>query len=614
MSQFQNRIIIIMKRLHNKLAIIACVLFLISIMYACQEDYLERGAIGSLSETTLSTKAGAEGLLIGAYSLLDGVGTGGDVWAVAVSNWIFGGIASDDAHKGSEYGDEPLAELIESYKTEAVNADVNYKWHALYSGVQRANDVLRLLPMVKDAALSADEAKQIEAEAVFLRAVYHFEAAKMWINVPYINELVNFGAGNYKVSNTSSIWPKIEADFQFAVDNLTATKPQAGRANSWAAKAFLAKVYMFQHKFTEAKPLLADIIANGVTSSGEKYALVNFSDNFNPSMRNGPESVFAVQMSVKDGANGQNGNGGDVLNFPGGGPANCCGFYQPSFSLVNSYKTDPDTGLPLIDTFNDSDVKNDQGIATTEPFTPYTGTLDPRLDYTVGRRGIPYLDWGLHPGMAWIRQQHSGGPYSPIKSIYYKAAQASTSDTFQGWGANQATSNNYNMIRFADVLLWAAEVEVEVGSLTQAQVYVNLVRARAANPDGWVKTYIDPNDPMVGFTNIPAANYKIGLYTNEFAQGQDFAREAVRFERKLELAMEGHRFFDLQRYDNGTGYMADVLNAYVQHETSIPGYTNTYMLGAKFIKGKNEVYPIPQAQIDLSVEGGSSVLQQNPGY
>ena len=171
------------------------------------------------------------------------------------------------------------------------------------------------------------------------------------------------------------------------------------------------------------------------------------------------------------------------------------------------------------------------------------------------------------------------------------------------------------MIRFDDVILWAAEVEVEIGSLSKAQEYINLIRARAAHESDWVKTYVDNSDPLKGFTNIPAANYKIGLYTNEFeSKGQEFAREAVRFERKLELGMEGHRFFDLQRWDNGTGYMADAINAYIKHETSVPGYNWLYMNGATFVKGKNEIYAIPLSQIDLSVVDGTPILHQNPNY
>jgi hypothetical protein len=160
---------------------------------------------------------------------------------------------------------------------------------------------------------------------------------------------------------------------------------------------------------------------------------------------------------------------------------------------------------------------------------------------------------------------------------------------------------------------------VEIGDLSKAEMYVNLVRERAANPDGFVHTYIDPENPLKGFTNIPAANYKVGLYTGQFAaNGQTFARDAVRFERKIELAMENHRFYDLQRYDNGTGYMADVINAHLEHEVNIPGYfmegRDQYLSGARFKKGKNEIFPIPQAQIDLSTTLDGATLTQNPGY
>ncbi|MET6996005.1 RagB/SusD family nutrient uptake outer membrane protein [Chitinophaga defluvii] len=575
---------------------------------ACKQSYLERQAIGSTSENILATKAGADALLIGAYSLLNNGGTVGGGWPSG--KWIFGGVASDDAHTGTEAGALQPVPAFESYTADATLYPLNDKWRFFYSAIQRSNDVLRILPKIPKNAITDEQALQIKAEAVFLRAVYHFEAALMWRNIPYIDESISFANNNYMVGNDGPVWAQLETDFKFAADNLTETKPAPGRANSWAAKAFLVKLYLFQHKFNEAKPLVTDIINKGMTANGKKYDLMaNYHDNFVPSKKNGPESVFAVQMSVNDGAGGANGNNsnGEGNAGPYGGPYPSYGFYQPSFSLVNSYKTDPVTGLPLLETFNNSDVKNDQGLASSEPFTPYTGTLDSRLDWTVGRRGIPLLDWGVMPGQAWVRQQSVAGPYVHIKNANPQSEPEARE--------NNSTSVNYCMIRFADVLLWAAEIEVEVGSLDQAEKYVNRVRARAANPAGWVYTYIDNNNPMKGFTNTPAANYKVGLYNGEFTQkGKSFARESVRFERKLELAMENHRFFDLQRYDNGTGYMADVLNAYIKHETTIPGYNFAYMVGAKFTKGKNELYPIPQAQIDLSVVNGKPLLKQNPNY
>ncbi len=576
------------------------------------KNFLEINAPGTLGEQTLYTKEGADALLIGAYSMLDGSPNNTQNGWSSMNNWIYGGVASDDAHKGTEYGNGPGIELIENYTADASVTNYLAKWEAVYEGAQRANDVLRLLIDMPEGTLSAGEATQIRAEAVFLRGVYHLEAAKLWKNVPYVDETIHFNAGNFNVPNEGPIWDKIERDFSVAAEELTEMKTDVGRANKWAAKAFLAKVLLFQHRYGEARSLLTEIIQNGVTSSGVKYRLLeNYFDNFNATVKNHSESVFAVQMSVGDGANGQNGNAADWLIGMYSGPSSCCGYYQPSFTLANVFKTDAGSGLPLMDGFNDTDIANDMGIESWEPFQPYQGTLDPRIDHTIGRRGIPYLDWGNHPGKDWIRQQSCGGPYSQKKNTYFKAFKESTSE---GASSNYI-SNNLILIRYADVLLWAAEAEVEAGSLAKAEEYVNLVRARAANPNGWVKKYVDESDPSKGFSETPAANYRIGLYAGDFeAKGKDFARDAVRFERRLELGMEGHRFFDLQRYDNGTGYMADVMNSYIQHETTRPGYNYLYMNGAKFVKGKNEIFPIPQSQIDISYEGGQPKLRQNPGY
>lgn len=609
-----------MKRFNLKLIIPTCVLLLVG-TYACKKNFLERSPAGALAESTLANKAGVDGLLIGAYSLLDGIGgPAGDVWPKAISNWVWGGISSDDAHKGSEYGDQPDAELVENYTIPATNGYISAKWAANYDGAQRANEVLRIMRKVTDGSISPADTMQIAAEARFLRAIYHFEIAKVYgPMVPFVSENVTYQNNNYNVSNDVSVYPAIEADLKFAADNLTPTKSQFGRANSWAAKAILGKVLLFQHKFAEANTIFKDVIANGVNSGGVKYALVpRFSDNFKPTAQNNSETVFAVQMATPKGDNGRNGNPGDALNFPGGGLTTCCGFYQPSFSLVNAFRVDATTGLPLFqnDAYNATNLKNDYGIESATAYTPSTETLDPRLDWTAGRRGIPYLDWGLHPGKAWIRAQAAAGPYLPVKNLFWASEKATEADSFDGWAANQSTSNNYNYIRFADVLLMAAECEVELGNLPQARIYVNQVRARVSDPATWVHTYVDNADPSKGFTTTAAANYKIGLYPA--FPSAEYAREAVRFERRLELAMEGHRFFDLQRYsidwtaNTNNGYMADVLNKYISRENAFYA-PNKYSIldGARFVKGQDEVFPIPQTQIDIS--GGALKQNQNTG-
>jgi hypothetical protein len=245
----------------------------------------------------------------------------------------------------------------------------------------------------------------------------------------------------------------------------------------------------------------------------------------------------------------------------------------------------------LFDTFNSTNVTNDQGLESSEVFVPHVGPLDPRLDWTVGRRGIPYLDWGPHPGYSWIRDQSYGGPYSPKKHVFYQD-EKTTGSTATGW-AQGANANNYALIRYADVLLMAAEAEVEANNLPRAIELVNMVRARAANPAGFVQSGA-----------LPAANYQVGLYTS--FPSQDYAREAVRFERRLELAMEGHRFFDLVRW----GIAAPVLNAYLTVEQT----RRQYLQGATFTPGVNEFYPIPFEEIINSMVAGERTLTQNPGY
>jgi hypothetical protein len=594
-----------MKRLKNIFSVAALLLVLI-VIDACSKSWLDKKPQGSLTPSVLANRAGVQGLLIGAYHAM----LGRVDWGSAPSNWWGGSVLGGDSYKGSTPSDQgtelnPLAPY--AYNTN--NVYLGQKWRAMYDGVQRANEVLRVMALATD--IPADEAKTMAAEARFLRGYFHFELKKFFENVPYVDETVT--ASTYagiknidEAGNYVNIWPQIEADFNAAATDLPGTMAQVGRANKWAATAYLAKAHMFQDDYAAAKPLLESLIASGTTAKGTKYALVNFQDNFNPKTDNSAESVFAVQASVNDGS-GTNGNYGDNLNYPNsGGPGGCCGFNNPSISLANAYKTDAVTGLP-IPNYN-------TGLEVSNPTTPYVGTLDPRIDWTMGRPGIPYLDWGPHPGPAWIRDPGTNGYFSPKKEVYAKAQSGTLSSTETSfWGPTQMDAGNVNLIRYADILLWAAEVEAEIGSLPAAMGYVNQVRARAADPTGWVYsngTYNPDNGKYTGGT-VPAANYKIGLYTA--FPDKNFARAAIMMERQLELAMEGHRFFDLKRWDNGTGLMAQILNAYIQAEKTRPSYFSVNP-NAVFEQGKDEIFPIPQSSIDVENSGGTVNLKQNPGY
>ncbi len=574
---------------------------------ACKKTFLDKPINGALQPVYLETEAGAQELLVGAYAALDGqqggdaaIGGGGS-WEAAPNNWIYGGVAGGDASKGSIAGDQQPIEPIMKYNQDASNGFFDSKWRADYEGISRTNNTIGITNKVASIAVATKT--NILAQAKFLRAHYYFDLKKMFNNVPYMDETTT----DINQPNTADIWPKIEADFKYAYDNLPVTQENVGRANKWAAGAYLAKTYLYEHKYPEAKAVFDAVINQGVTALGLKYELnEKFNDNFRTVTNNSVESVFAVQAAANSDPNGpSNANDGDMLNFPYGNssPFSCCGFYQPSIELVNHYRTNPTTGLPYLDDYNSHALKTDMNVAADDDFTPDAGTIDPRLDWTVGRRGIPYLDWGLHPGTDWIRDQQYGGPYSPIKNVYGQAEQETNGDN-TSWAPGSGI--NYNIIRYADVLLMAAEVEAQLGNFTAAEAYVNTVRNRAANTNGWVHTYKNADDPTKGFTNTPAANYKVSPYPAGAFASKDFALKAIYFERKIELAMEGHRFFDLVRW----GIADTELNAYVAYEST---QTND-VKGGKFLKGKNEYYPIPLLEIDLSVKGGAPVLKQNPGY
>jgi hypothetical protein len=574
------------------------------ITWSCSKSFLERKPLGGLDATTLANKKGVEALLIGAYSVLDGFVNGGGIflggWQSSGTNWVYGSIVGGDAHKGTDAGDQPDINSIESFTSTATNGYYGIKYNVVYEGVARSNSVLKQLAAATD--ISDADRKRIEGEARFLRGHYHFEAKKMWNKVPFVDENVT----DYNLSNDADIWPQIEADLKFAYENLPATMNAKGRVNKWAAAALYGKALLFQQKFGDAKAVLDAVYTNGTNAQGQKYALLaRFSDNFNADTKNSTESVFAVQYSVNDGSGADNGGWGEVLNFPyTGGPGTCCGFFQPSQDLVNSYQVDATTGLPNPANYNATEVKNDQGLRSTDPFTPHAGTLDARLDWTVGRRGIPYLDWGKHPGFNWTRDQAYGGPYSPIKNTYYNSQTGVRTD--RAFWTSGITANNYTLIRFADVILMLAECEVETGGLERARELVNLVRARAANNAGWVKDASTPS----GF----AAEYKVGIYTSPWTSQAD-ARAAVRFERKLELGMEGHRFFDLVRW----GVAATEINRILDYNSgkSNPAINNkrNYLINADFTANKNEYFPIPQSAIDRSTTTDGTIrIKQNPGY
>ncbi len=548
------------------------------ILFACKDEFLDAPPQAALDSGTLGNEFGVESSLIAAYSLLDGYGNFGG-WGAAGSNWIFGSVSSDDAYKGSEPGDQQASTDVELYQwsTGAADGYLNDKWRMVYEGVSRCNATLSLMASVE--GLNADVVKRVTGEAKFLRAHYHFEAYKFWKNIPYYTEADD----DFRKANDADALPLIIADLQAAITDLPDSQGDIGRVTSWVAKAYLGRVQVYTGDYSGGRATLADVVDNG------PYALRDcFHDVFSAAEENGSETVLAYQASSNDGdGGGANGNRNDRLNFPhGGSPFGCCGFHQPSQNLVNAYKVDG-SGLPFLDgSFNNADV------TAADP-------VDPRLDWTVGRDDVPFLDWGPHaPG--WIRDRAWAGPYSPKKNIY---EQGSGVGSQVGWANYQLHSLNMHIYRYAEVLLLLAEAEVEVGSLERARELVNMVRARAGNcaqgPDG-VAVEVPIDDP-----GITWATYSVGTYDSPWTD-QAVAREAVRMENRLELAMEGHRFFNLRRW----GIAKETLNSYIAVEQT----RRNYLTAANPYEDRHDLYPLPTVQIELSQVDGKDRLVQNTGW
>ena len=547
-----------------------------SVIVSCSEDFTDIDPVGSLSDASLQNATGVDLLLTGTYSVLDGIRNGGPGadWTKSGDNWWMD-VISDDAHKGSTDGDQADLYAIEIFDWGTTNPYFEGKWQALFAGVNRANGVIDLIS-------SSDNPSDFDvehAQAKFLRAHYNFELTRMWGNVPYVSE-ENYANNEFNQPNSGPLWSQIESDLDFAVNNLPSSRGgsynEAGRPIVSTAQAYLGKVQLYQNDFANALGNLESVI-----NSGDYALATDYFSNFRSDGENGPGAIFAIQFSASGGLS-QQGNLGGTLNFNIRAGL-CCGFYQPSIDLANAFKTEG--GLPMLDTFNQTDIANDYGVNSNEAHTPHTGPLDPRIDFTIGRRGIDLNGYGPNAGKDNVRAAFGdiSGPFVAKKNFY--TAGDDTNIGTGGWG-EQRSGINYHIIRYADVLLMAAEAAVETGNLEKARGYVNQVRQRAVNT-----TRADSSP-----------NYVIDTYNSSWTDAA-VARKAVRFERRLELGMEGHRLFDLRRWGN----FVDIMNAYIANEARTIANYGTKSQAAQ---SKHMMLPIPLNAIDTS-EG---TLTQNPGF
>lgn len=568
--------------------IILFVLVLTGLFHSCDEENFKIMPKGQAAVETLQNKVGIEKLLIGAYAASDGEvnNSAGLAWQATVSNWVYGSIASDDARKGSSMGDQGDINPIEYFYVNSANSYVNGHWRAWYEAVTRANDVLKLLPGTKD--MTNEEKTQVEAEARFLRGHAYFQLTIVHGKVPYVSETTENPSS---VKNDRLVYPEIQADFKFGADKLPHRQADKGRVTKWAAKTYLARALMFEQKFTQAMPILRDVYENGGFTLMDSYE-----KNYFIAHNNNAESIWEIQYAVNDGFSGSpNASYGNGLAKPLGtaqlgGAGN---FFSATHNFVAAFRTDETTGLPFFTPFTIADTVS---YSRNGLSVPYTKPLDPRIDHTINRPGVPFLDYGVVqkgvPIDVWIWNLKDMGPYPTFCKTFFKKTERAFVTT-TGWmtGIN---ANNLRIYRLANVILWLAECEAEVGSLNKATILVNVIRNRVKN--GNVVSWAD---------GTPAANYKCNPYPSDFSN-KDYARNAVRMEQRLEFGMEGFRFFDLVRW----GIAAKTINNYMTEEGKImPPLVNRL-----FVSGTHEIWPIPLNQMNLTNSAGVEILRQNPNY
>lgn len=610
----------------KKLSILMVIVFLLTMSYSCSEDFLTKEPPGSTSENVFYDATGIDALLIGTYAMVGGSSLWEISWGASIQNWTYGSAASDDAYKGSEITDQTPVNDIEHWVVQSTNGYPSNKWQwAFGMGVDRANKTIKVINKTEeDGTITAAEAAQFRAQARFLRALFYFEARLVFGDyLPLLDETTEDPSQVSNVNPDGAVLNFIIADLDYAASNLPASQAQVGRATKYAAMALAARAYLQDLKYSEAEALLDQIIASG------KFTLAaDFMDNFNIETNNNGESIFEIQANVNDINESLNAEMGIGLNWPHGGDIGmCCGFHQPSQNLFNAYKVD-ENGLPMFDTFNDTDLANDQGIASDAEFVPTDHALDPRVDHTISRRGIPYKDWGINRGANWVRKQADGGPYLPVAKPFFKKSERFSLSTTTGWQTG-INANNYRYLRYTHVILWKAECAAYRGDLETARTYVNMIRQRAKDSDPvmgkvlitklptsvypWGEGSSDA-DYMTGGSvdwTQPAANYQIGLYTS-FADA-NAAMEAVQWEQRLEFATEGFRFFDLRRWDDlpnkiGGKSMADVLNDFARGDERVR--TSAAGMAGYTFSDNDKYMPIPQDQLDQQI----GVLEQRPEY
>lgn len=567
----------------------------ILIVTGCKEEFLDFTPRGVISGDDLNNVENAEKMVIAAYASLGNDGLlahqFGDMWA-------WGTTRSDDGYKGGG----GIGDQFDTHTTEVFalntpnNFNANVMWGWLYAGISRCNDALRRINSISDGDYQAGAGvskTQRMAELRFIRGHFEFILKILYKYPVYVDETIEkqdvINVSNRELSDQEG-WNYIAEEFRFGLANLPDAQADEGRPTKNAARAYLAKVLLFKAYVQNENHQVASItqselqevvsLIEAIEGTSEYALYDDYAKNFLWEFESGVESVWAIMRSIDDGSPEGRGNFSTGLTSSLGPGYGCCSFNHPSQNLANAFKTD-DAGLPMFNTFNEG-----AEIETVDDVN--ANNMDPRIAHTIGILGMPFK---YDPNRIFDES------YSRVPGVYgfklgMKDQELPSSPAFRQYTAFFSISRNTDQIRWGEVLLWKAEALIELNRLDEALAIINQIRERAISPESTSR--------LVFADGKATGNWKVGLY--ETLGSQDQAREILRWERRLELAFESKRFFDLVRW----GIAEQTLNTYFEVERD----RATHLVDAKFTAGRDEYLAIPQQQITIS----QGLYVQNPGY
>ncbi|MBL7698356.1 MAG: RagB/SusD family nutrient uptake outer membrane protein [Chitinophagaceae bacterium] len=561
---------------------------------SCSKKVLDVEPQGVVTDEDLNTPENVEKLVIAAYAA-----QANDFWSAPFQDmWPWGSVGGGDAYKGGGGINDQL--WIHWLEVKTLNSpignpgnEVTYKY--LYAAVSRINEALRRLNLLTDADLPTRQ--QRIAEMHFLRANTYFKLKVLFKHIVFVDETIPkeeyVDLSNTQLSDQEG-WQWIVDEFKLAIDGLPDVQADAGRPRKSAAQLFLAKTLVFKAYVQDDNHQVTSITSSELNEAIQLFEQVDaahiydlwedFSFNFECVHENGKESVWAIMRSLNDGTADGRIDYGNSLNSPVSAGYGCCGFFQPSTNLANAFKTDAN-GLPLFDSYNGAPTINSNVDVEAN-------NMDPRIAHTIGLFGMP---WKYNPAII-VDASFPRVPDQYGTNMGMKDQELPNSSCWRQSEAFYGGGRNTDVMRYADALLYWAEalVETSPSRFAEALPIINRIRQRAMNSTG----------RLVKGDGSPSGKYVIGLYTAGDFATQEQARAAVRFERRLEMAMESFpgRHFDLVRW----GIAEETMNAYYAVEKT----RRSYLVEGGYTKGRDEYQPIPQIEITIS----KGKLQQNPGY